>query len=299
MLLNTFMTRFLNTNTGYYTYNRSTGKPYALYEAPTASVFQAHLYSGNTISIPAVSEDGYSRWLAFDSDANNGYLPAIEAYLLTNGWHALREAVRPGREGHLWLFLDVPLPAKALRRWAQNVLAATNTPAKEIEVFPKQDMPDRLATALRLPLGVNWKPEAAQAVGWFEGCPEKQIDAQLEWFAQQPLNSASTLAVEAETLLQADAKRASQRFQLVGLLPKRQTEKLNLLEVIPADRLRRVGNNWQTRCPACALIGQDTHEDNLLIDTKDGTLFCCVEGGMGYGHKALEIVQALRMQGAA
>ncbi len=56
-----------------------------------------------------------------------------------------------------------------------------------------------MGSLVRAPLSPHLKPGAEPGCrGWFEGCQEKTIKAQLEWFAQQPLNNAELAIKEAE-----------------------------------------------------------------------------------------------------
>ncbi len=282
------MQRFVNRDDAYYE-QWTNGSKYgyvARYTQVTLQLILDHLKGHKTLSFPAVNGNGESRWLAWDSDENEGNLSRLEKCLQAHGWHVLREAQREGREGHLWLLLDKPTPAKDLIRLARHFETAAGISSKSIECFPKQANPETLGSALRAPLGIHRKPGAGNIRGWFANV-EQDIKTQLEWLSEQPLNPSESVQIFANQLREFD-KDNSERKSTIRRSSFEYRQ--NILELI--SEKRKTGRDWAAQCPLCAAQGGDNHRDNLRISL-DGTKFCCVFGGPGQIHKAKDIIQAL------
>lgn len=269
---------------------RKPGRPY--YRSPAQAVLE-HLQGKATASWPAINENGLSKWCAFDSDHENGHIPKVMSVLCTLGFTGLRESIRPGREGHLWLFFDEPVLASDLITFGAFVSGHAVVPMKApdspngVEFFPSYATK---LSQLRGGLGVHRKPGANNMRGWFADCDEQDVIEQLRWLAVQPLNSSARVTNIVRAVRAYGAPVDDSRTT-----PLRQSfnnERQSLLDVIPEMERRWNGHDWVARCPCCATEGHDRKGDNLRINP-DGS-FCCVYGGPGKTHSAKQIVEALR-----
>lgn len=287
-LIDCYRQRFINRQDAYnlIAYRGTKCATRAVYAPVTDDLLLKHLCGDITLGLPALGPDGKCVWGAWDSDTEDGGLSRVEEALNQAGWRTIREGQRPGRDGHLWLTFDRPVPALDLIRFARSFERAANV--SNLEFFPKQASAPRMGSALRGPLSIHRKPEANRARGWFEG-PPQDIISQLEWLESFVPNKAAhllNLAAELE-----ERERLSRRATRSVAHP-RTTSGANILELVPESERRRMGPEWSARCPACALGGADTHGDNLRIKL-DGSNFCCVEGGPGRVHKQRDIIRAL------
>jgi hypothetical protein len=212
------------------------------YRKIDGSLIRCHLNGVSTVSLPAASSEGTSKWLCFDNDKDNGQLDRMQVFLGDWGWNTLREARRPGREGHLWLLLDRPIETEKAVSLGDAMMRLAGVVG--VERFPKT------ATGLstvRGPLGVHRKPGAGNARGWFDG-PAHDVIEQLLWLSKQPLNSASAALKEAERHKPPARKLYPARFS-TGV------DKLSAAEIAERLDAKRAGNGWQAHCPA--------HEDSV------------------------------------
>jgi len=185
----------------------STAQYRTLYEPVLPELFEQHLAGTITLGLPALDHRGFSRWGCFDSDKDDGSLDKIEALLIKHGWHCVREGMRPGRQGHLWLFIDEPVPAASLRLIMRRFAEAAGVTLNTIEIFPKSDMPTyddeheryRASSLVKLPLGVNRKPDANTVRGLFRDAPPYQ-EEQLNYIQQAPFNNARAVIKMAQEI---------------------------------------------------------------------------------------------------
>lgn len=262
------------------------------YEPVTLPLIARHLKGEVTCSWPAINETGKSKWCCWDSDFENGDIVRIADVLNRLRLVSHREAVRPGRDGHLWMFFDEPIEAEQLLRLNREVLAHAGVMLKSraypsgVEFFPASS--SRLSQ-VRGPLGVHRKPGANNARGWFVQ-PEQNLKAQLEWLTSAPSNSSQIISNMVKPLFAADlARQAIAEPRVIQPYP-RGAARVDILTLV-ADR-RWNGRDWIARCPLCALEGHDKASDNLRISA-DGKIFCCVYGGPASTHSARSIVAAL------
>lgn len=249
-----------------------------------ASLIERHLQQDITISLQALSVEQTCKWICWDSDHADGQIERLQKLLASYGWRTLREGVREGRDGHLWLMFSAPLPA-ATAIYFGNVYSRA-AGLKEIEFFPKQATA-AVGSAMRAPLGLHRKP-GGESVGLFIDCKSEDVADQLRWFALQRPNDAETVANCVEVWQRMDRKIVPIRTER----RRRWSGSANILEMIPASELKRCGREYYTQCPACAEVGMDSHRDNLRINP-DGK-FCCVEAGIAETHKARDIFRALQ-----
>lgn len=242
------------------------------HEPVTLDLVQAHLNGEITIGWYNLSEDSESKWLCFDSDAENGRLFDLAKSFKDNNWQVVLEGQRNGRDGHLWLFFDQAVPAVHLRHLGKVFLDSVEIPEKELEMFPKQDSLKSLGNLVRGPLGVHQKPGAGGIRGWFDG-PEKSIQKQLEWLVLQPINSSTRLLSLAEQLQEREQIKASLKNHHSM---KSKGVKTNHIDW--KDYARRNGFNcdsqfWRGPCPSCKAEGHDA-EDNHLWISESGAVGC-------------------------
>ena len=130
----------LQTSNGRY---RRVGFPVSL------EVVQAHLDGSCTMGSYVIDERGRCFFAVFDADQEGGLLVLAELRrtLARDGIPSYLEASRRG--GHLWVFLDTPAPAWAVRKW----LLPFCPPG--VEFYPKQDETDGVGSLIRVPLGVH------------------------------------------------------------------------------------------------------------------------------------------------
>lgn len=257
---------------------------------PIDHAIRLHFSGEITLSLPAVSVDGLSKWCCFDSDAEDGALERIELVLrTTTGLNPLRESKRPGRDGHSWIFFDKPVQATDLIRFSKEIMAHAG--ASSVEFFPKFEPPKH--SQVRGPFGIHRKPCANGMRGWFEGV-EQNIESQLAWLDVQPRSSAAVVNRIVATLRVHDKKKAGQKrfFPSTNSSQSSPTSFRNfrILEVVNA---RKMSAGYEAQCPICRIEGHDHHEDNLRISS-DGTTFTCVFQGPGMVHKAPQIIEFLR-----
>jgi Primase C terminal 2 (PriCT-2) len=241
---------FVNRTDAYATQTLIKGKWGYLvrYQSVTKELFEAHLAGTITLGLPAIDQDGLSRWCCFDSDHNDGALDRIEKWLVAHHYRCHREGQRPGRAGHLWLFFQEQVPAEALRLFANRVatLAGVKAGTKlgEVEIFPKQDGATwdadsnryRASSIVRLPLGINRKPEASGARGWFSGV-EQNLLSQIFWLGCQASNPATPILDAAPGLRQiAQTKQGSGRHSILSLTAQDAQRVLNALNEISPDQ---------------------------------------------------------------
>ena len=270
-----FTARLFNRFDAYYVWDARLGRYDARRKLVTPHLVQAHLNHEITLCVPALSIDGYCLWCAWDSDDDSNNLDKIESVLTLLGWHPLREAKRPGRQGHLWLVFDMPVKAADLRLFdkAMRERASVTLSPDELEFFPKQDtiVKDGMGNGLRLPLGKNRKPDADGAVGWFESCKIKTIESQLDWFALQALNPGKQIA-EIAHMIRTEAAARKARRQCKWVTPK--NNRIDFIDYAANNGFRRRGEQFNGPCPACRLDSHDNKGDNLSIHATKNLVHC-------------------------
>jgi hypothetical protein len=293
-LIQVYFNRFINRTDVYnYQWCDQINYGYTAVHGPvTLELIALHLGGQVTLSFPALSKESMCKWCCWDSDKSDGKLDRLQALLSQYGWIIVREGRREGRDGHLWLFFDDPVPAADLIRFAAVFQKAAGIASGQLEFFPKQSKAP-VGSSVRGPLGIHLKPGAKCVRGWFDDAPQDVI-AQLEWLSLQVPNSAATFIKLAEELrLRELANRRlparSNRRQASG--QRGVNLNANILALVPETR--RIGQDFVAQCPLCAAEGHDLHKDNLRISA-DGKKFCCVYGGPGLVHIAPDIIRALR-----
>jgi hypothetical protein len=260
----------------------------------STEVLRRHLEGEITIALYAINPlTQRCKWMAIDAD----YPDALRD-LLKLQWGLQQEGVeaaleRSRRGGHLWIFAQQPLLARACRGYIQALAAQLNVPimgtigtsnakdavkvcAEGIEIFPKQD---RVSTtgygnALRAPLGIH---RASGRRYWFYGS-DYRLEAQVAYLNQlkkiteEELNSflpSEPPKKDSPEVTSTPYRHPSSRYVM--------RSPFAILQHL-ASKGRRVGRNYVTRCPACASRGKDRHGDNLSVLIADPRKYKCWAG---------------------
>ena len=259
------------------------------YEPISLDLIGRHLNGETTISLPAISIDHRSKWCCWDSDAADNSINGIEMVLEAIGFSPLRESVRKGRDGHLWLFFDRAISAADLIRFNAEVcrLAQVRN-VRTLEFFPKSAAK---LSQVRGPLGVHRKPEAENMRGWFEGV-DRDLRTQLIWLKQLKPDAASRIENIVQALRLSD-QQATRNTESSGANVRSSiANRVPILDLVPSELRHWNGHEWVARCPVCANEMHDRSGDNLRISA-DGSKFCCVYGGPAAVHSAQQIIRAL------
>jgi hypothetical protein len=115
-----------------------------------------HLAGRVTIGLYALDRASFAKWAALDADSANGLERLQQAHqqLATRDLPSHLEQSRRG--GHLWLFLEAPIPGADVRRLVQ----AAGVDLQDLELYPKQDRLDQrrqVGSLIRGPLGIHRK----------------------------------------------------------------------------------------------------------------------------------------------
>ena len=212
-----------------------------------------------------------------DDDHQTTEFNRLLHYFNVNNLVYLRESVRPGRFGHVWLFFDRPIDTALVHRMG---IYACMLSGLKAECFPKQSgiKNTGLGNLCRLPLGIHRKTGKP---GLFDTCPSQNIQEQLTWFLEQPTNS-SNLAIELASNLPVLADKCS--------LKRKTTLDTPILTEFPSDWEFKESGSGELigRCPYCANRGFDRTGNNLCINTDKNVLFC------HRGCSFVDIMKALR-----
>lgn len=260
----------------------------ARYEPVTADLLTRHLQGKLTASWSAIDAAGRTKWMAWDADTDTGDIERIAKVLAEFGLQSHREAVRPGRDGHLWVFFDCSVLAADAIRFNEEVMRKAECTGA-VEFFPKYPT---AISGLRGPLGIHRKPGADNCRGWFEDAA-KNLDAQLDYLSAVIPQSGRRVANLGALLRAADARK---RKQLGGYVcrtdfPGEKIDGSQLIQMLPSD-VRRQGHEQVAQCPVCAAEGHDKSRDNLKISPNGE--WCCTYGGPGKVHKQGDILRSLR-----
>jgi hypothetical protein len=252
----------------------------AVYAPVTLEVIDAHLVGQHTIGFYSLDQNNTGKWLCIDFDYEGSDAKNLVDLFKRHGWYCLPEARRPGRDGHLWLFFDLPVPGVHLRRFAHEFLINAGISLK-VEVFPKQDKlkhGSRVGNLVRGPLGIHRKPGANNIRGWFEDAP-KDVLAQLEWFHGQKANRSSDLlnfaqGMEARDLISKAIKRPSKPSKSAST-----SGGIDWLAYAIRNGFKQRGQFRYGPCPSCKGDGHDSDNDHLYIH--DGGGVGCWRGCSG------------------
>jgi hypothetical protein len=143
-----FADRFIGNQTDY-ALQLPTGRYRRVGFPVTLEVIEAHLTGSCTMGTYVISDRGVCFFAVFDADQDNGLLRLadLRRELAASGIPSYLEQSRRG--GHLWVFLDTPVPAWVLRKWL-----LPSCPAG-VEFYPKQDEAAGVGSLIRVPLGIH------------------------------------------------------------------------------------------------------------------------------------------------
>lgn len=234
--------RFVNRNDLYYL-QWANGHGYHPVAGPLShDVIEDHLATKITIGLPALDREANCLWCCWDNDHENGNLARIEEVLRRLNLNPLRESIRPGREGHLWLFFDEKVSAIDLRKLDRFVRKSISSLSPDpLEFFPKSHIPNN-ANGVRMPFGLNRKTDACGATGWFEGA-EKNVEAQLQWFLGQQLDSSMRINALARRLPSLQSESLASSYEMVEDTPRS--------EIFADLNPERKGEYYVSDCPGC------------------------------------------------
>lgn len=292
-IYNLFSSRFLNRTDVFYQWERGGSQYWCKRRALTEKDIELHITGAATIALPALSQTSTCKWLAFDIDDNTGKGEAIKELLKGLGWSVFQDSKRDEKEGHVMMLLDNPVPAASVRRFAIEVLNRLGLKERaDVEVFPAQDRlkDGGVGNGLRMPLGLNQKPveKGGQGWGWIDGV-EEQLEEQVRFLEDCPLNSAERLILVADGLFQADRSKQNTFDPTKYRRPSRRQE--NILQGIAKDSLTACRNGFTTQCPICRAEGHDTKGNNLWISGDGRYMRCAYNNGV---HASWQIREALR-----
>jgi predicted Zn-ribbon and HTH transcriptional regulator len=246
----------------------------------TLETIRRHLEGEITIGLYSINPATQcSKWLAIDADHEDALTDLLQLSFQLRQDGVASAFENSHRGGHLWIFMECPLPARDCRIYVCGLALRLGIPVKGgrqrdgIEIFPKQDAlkPGRYGNAIRGPLGIH--RGAAQRF-WFDGADE-DVGAQMRYLDTLPKMTRDQLSrlIAGKTIPP----------QLAPPEPKpelnvtRQHGTFRILDHIHTS-LRAVGHNNVTRCPSCAECGHDTSGDNLSISVEDPRKYICWAG---------------------
>ncbi|HYL85876.1 MAG TPA: hypothetical protein VE263_16735, partial [Candidatus Angelobacter sp.] len=182
------------------------------------------------------------------------------------------------RGGHLWILFETPVLAKHARVYIRHlagklsVQVKASGPADGIELFPKQDRIERaqFGNAIRGPLGIH---RAVSRRYWFYGA-QHDLEAQMKYLRQLRRVTERQLSDLIDGLALKEEIPRPQRLTAM----RADRSHFHILDHIDREGLRRIGRNWVTQCPSCAVDGRDRGKDNLAISVEEPSKYLCWAG---------------------
>lgn len=279
--------RALLVNRGAYTVQSrlpdSTGKHY--YHRPdgrqclTLNVIQKHLDGLLTIGLYAIDpRTQTSKWLALDADYSCALTDLMKIRLAMRQ-DGLDPALEHSRRGaHLWVFGAEPLPARNWRVYVINLAERMGVPIKfgqqeGIEIFPRHDelSPEKFGNAIRGPLGVH---RATGRRYWFYDAP-KNVAAQLDYLSNR--NRVTCLLLQKLIAGLTVPEKFAPKPEIILRPHDPSRPGFRILDYVRGT-LKREGRDFRTRCPSCALKGEDKRGHRLAILIADPRVYHCWGG---------------------
>jgi hypothetical protein len=260
--------------TGKHYYHRPDGK-----QSLSLETICQHLDGFVTIGLYAIDpRTQRSKWLAVDGDYRTA-VPDLVKLRIAMREDGLDPALEHSRRGaHLWVFGGEPLPARHWRLYILNLAERLGVPVKcgeaeGIEVFPRHDelSLDKFGNAIRGPLGIH---RATRRRYWFYDAP-KTLAAQLDYVARRSRVSALALEQLIAGLKMPEQFKPKPDIVLPPYDPNRR--EFRILDHV-RGRLKREGRDFRTRCPSCALRGEDKSGHRLAILIADPRVYRCWGG---------------------
>jgi hypothetical protein len=242
-----------------------------------------HLEGKITVGLYAINPSTQRcKWVAIDADYKN----AMED-LLKLQYHLAQDNVEPALEmsrrgGHLWIFLATPLLAKECRIYIHDLASRLGVPVKGagladgIEVFPKHDGigAGEFGNAVRGPLGIH---RGANRRFWFYGA-DYTLEAQIKYLngLRKVTEEELRRFIAGKELPQFLLPSRPVRNDAMGRESRSDRSEFRILDHV--GKVRKVGRNYVTRCPACADSGHDRSGDNLAVLIEDPRFYKCWAG---------------------
>jgi len=249
----------------------------------TDDAIRQHLEGKITVGLYAINPSTQRcKWVAIDADYKN----AMED-LLKLQYHLTQDQVEPALEmsrrgGHLWIFLATPLLAKECRIYIHDLASRLGVPVKGtgladgIEVFPKHDAigAGEFGNAIRGPLGIH---RGANRRFWFYGA-DYTLEAQIKYLngLRKVTEEELRRCIAGKDLPQAESSVRPVRNVAMGRPNRNGRSAFHILDHV--GKVRKVGRNYVTRCPACADSGHDRSGDNLAVLIEDPRFYKCWAG---------------------
>jgi len=249
----------------------------------TEETIRQHLEAKITVGLYAINPSTQRcKWVAIDADYKN----AMED-LLKLQYHLTQDRVEPALEmskrgGHLWIFLARPLLAKECRIHIHDLALRLGVPVKGsgmadgIEVFPKHDAigPGEFGNAIRGPLGIH---RGTNRRFWFYGA-DYTLEDQVAYLNRLRKVTEEELRrfIAGKELPEAELPTRPARNVAMARRSGSGRSEFRILDHV--GRVRKVGRNYVTRCPACADSGHDRSGDNLAILIEDPRFYKCWAG---------------------
>jgi hypothetical protein len=127
---------------------------YFLRLAPvTDEVVKAHLEGRITAGWYVLDRGSTAKWVVLDADSADGIERLQHCFLSLDKLGVPSTLEQSRRGGHLWIFLERPIPGRAVRDLVSTALPDLGP----VEVFPKQDSLDgkKVGSLIRGPLGTH------------------------------------------------------------------------------------------------------------------------------------------------
>ncbi len=266
---------------GRHYYFRPKAKGTAKVLSLSAVTIRGHLEGEMTIGLYAINPATQrSKWVAIDADYAGAMedLLKLQYSLQQDGVEAALEMSKRG--GHLWIFMERPALARGCRIYIYNLALKLGMRikgiglAEGIEIFPKHDelRDGEFGNAIRGPLGIH---RGANRRYWFYGADydlEKQI-AYLNRLRKVSEEQLRRFIAGKSLPPEFDRKRASPTEVVRSASSGRE---FRILDHV--GKIRKVGQNYVTRCPSCAEAGHDRSGDNLAISIDDPRKYICWAG---------------------
>ena len=249
----------------------------------TDTTIRQHLEGKITVGLYAINPSTLRcKWVAIDADYKN----AMED-LLKLQYHLTNDNVEPALEmskrgGHLWIFLATPLLARECRVYIHDLALRLGVPVKGsgladgIEVFPKHDAigAGEFGNAIRGPLGIH---RGANRRFWFYGA-DYTLEAQIEYLngLRKVTEEELRRFIAGKERPKAELPTPPTRNVAMGRPSRNDRSEFRILDHV--GKVRKVGRNYVTRCPACADSGHDRSGDNLAILIEDPRFYKCWAG---------------------
>ena len=267
---------------GRHYYFRPKAKAVDVKAALTLSTIRQHLEGRLTIGLYAINpQTQRSKWVAIDADYKDSLadLLKLQYELWQDGVHPALEKSRRG--GHLWIFFQRPVLARDARIYIYHLAERLDLSVKGaglpegIEIFPRQDelAPEEFGNALRGPLGVHW---GSRKRYWFYDADYEPVE-QLAYLRKLPKLSEEELRrfIDGKSIPVQYQPAPVNRATIEGRSGSRNGE-FCILDYVEAKR--KVGRNWVTQCPSCALNGHDNSGDNLAVLASNPRYYKCWAG---------------------